>query len=92
MSLRPRPRRRQERIVIQAVDDLARRISLLHPCEFSALLGSLRRQRKLTPERPPHQRDLIDVMDDIADVQAQIREIIYPPPSSLPHLQDREAG
>lgn len=69
------------------MEDLARRIAALPPCEFSGLLVELREQRALTPERPPHQRDLIDVMDDIAQIQAEIRQIIYPPSSSQPHLR-----
>lgn len=65
-----------------AVGDLARQICALGPTEFSGLLVALRRERGLTPERPPHERDLIDVLDDIAEVQAEIREIIFPPASA----------
>lgn len=71
---------------MQAVAELARQIGALHPSAFSSLLVALRKERKLTPGRPPHPRDLIDVMDDIAEIQAEVRTIIFPPEASPPHL------
>lgn len=74
-----------EGMMTMVVGDLAREIAGLSVNEFSGLCMALRQERRLTPERPPHRRDLIDVMDEIAEVQAEIRQIMFPaPPASAP--------